>query len=48
MEEMHKADLRRLNLEAASNEKYDPHTFNQFCFALIRSTTSIKGCASFC
>ena len=27
MEEMHKADLRRLDLEAAANEKYDPTHF---------------------
>ena len=32
MEEMHKADLRRLNLEAASNEKYDPTHFQPVLF----------------
>lgn len=32
MEEMHKADLRPLDLEAASNEKYDPTHFQPVLF----------------
>ena len=32
MEEMHKADLRRLDLAAASNEKYDPTHFQPVLF----------------
>ena len=32
MEEMHKADLRRLDLEAAANEKYDPTHFQPVLF----------------
>jgi phenylalanine-4-hydroxylase len=32
VEEMHKADLRRLDLEAAANEKYDPTHFQPVLF----------------
>ena len=32
MEEMHKAELRRLDLEAASNQEYDPTHFQSVLF----------------